>query len=188
MERGAVVDRITGEIGGPRMLEIATVVGNPRAGSRTRSLARELTDAIAARFDGASGPGCHSELVDLALKTRHLVDAGDSIGSVAEVVGRADVFIAVSPTYRATYTGLLKLFLDRLPSRALAGKVAIPVMVGAAPIHALAVDLHLRPVLLELAASCPTEGLFALEGDLSDPGRPVNRWLEGAAPILERVL
>jgi FMN reductase len=170
------------------MLEIVTLVGNPRPGSRTRALARELTDTIAARFDGRDRPGTRSELVDLASDPGRLIEPGDAVGPELGSVESADLFVAVSPTYRGTYTGLLKLFLDRLPGGALTRKVAIPVMVGAAPIHALAVDLHLRPVLLELGASCPTPGLFVVEEDLADPGRVVNRWLAGAAPILERAL
>ena len=50
----------------------------------------------------------------------------------------------------------------------LVGRVAIPIMVGAAPIHTLAVDAYLRPLLIEIGASCPTRGLFVLESQLSE--------------------
>ena len=38
-----------------------------------------------------------------------------------------------SPTFKATYTGVLKLFLDKVPTDGLAGVAAVPVMMGADP-------------------------------------------------------
>jgi len=72
--------------------------------------------------------------------------------------GRSDLVVVASPTYKATYTGILKSFFDRYNSDALVGTVSIPVMTGAAPIHALAPEVHLRPLLVELGSSTPTRG------------------------------
>jgi FMN reductase len=69
-----------------------------------------------------------------------------------------------SPTYKATYPGLLKSFLDWFSTTGLAGVTVVPVMVGAAAQHALAVKTHLRPLLVELGATVPTRGLRALIG------------------------
>jgi FMN reductase len=41
-------------------------------------------------------------------------------------------------------------------------------MLAGAPRHALTADMHPRPLLLELGASCPTPAVFALEQRVSD--------------------
>jgi FMN reductase len=59
--------------------------------------------------------------------------------------------------------------------------------VGAAPIHTLAVDAYLRPLLIELGASCPTRGLYVLESQLPELEAVVGRWLAAAVPALGAV-
>ncbi len=66
-----------------------------------------------------------------------------------------------SPTFKATYTGLLKLFLDQFAGgEGLRGVTAVPLMLGAGPAHAMAPELLLKPVLAELGATCPAPGLY----------------------------
>lgn len=45
----------------------------------------------------------------------------------------------------------------------LVGQVALPLMLGAGPAHALAPELTLKPVLVELGATCPAQGLYHLD-------------------------
>jgi FMN reductase len=99
-----------------------------------------------------------------------------------------DVLVVASPTYKATYTGLLKAFVDRFPPNALAGKVAIPIMMGAAPIHQLAVDCHLVPLLLEIGATCPVRGLYVLESALPDWPQTAAAWVASTSAILARTV
>ena len=100
----------------------------------------------------------------------------------SETVAASDVVIAASPTYKATYTGLLKVFFDRYGNNALAGTVGVPVMTGAAPIHALAPELHLRPLLVELGATTPTRGLYVTEAQFDDLDGVIGAWADAAAP------
>jgi FMN reductase len=86
-----------------------------------------------------------------------------------------------SPTYKATYTGLLKLFLDQIGTGDLAGVVAVPLMLGGGPAHALAPELLLKPVLVELGATAPTRGLYLLDSTWDDPA-PLEAWLAAARP------
>lgn len=76
------------------------------------------------------------------------------------------VAIFASPTYKATYTGVLKLFLDQFPSGGLSGITAVPLRLGDGPHHAMAPDLLLKPVLVELGAICPIRGLYLLDSKL----------------------
>jgi FMN reductase len=50
--------------------------------------------------------------------------------------------------------------------------------------HALAVEVHLRPVLIEIGASLPTRGLYVLEQQLEDLDPVIDAWLVEAAPPL----
>src|SRR5689334_3276531 len=79
------------------------------------------------------------------------------------MVAGASLLIAASPTYKATYTGLLKVFLDHVRTGRLDGVVAVACMVGGGPGHGLAAELHLQPVLLELGATCPARAVYVLE-------------------------
>lgn len=160
-------------------MSLVTVVGNPRAGSRTYAVAQAANDAIGERL------GLTGDVIDLSALGPALLDPGAHAGvEVAlELVAGASVVVLASPTYKATYTGLLKAFLDRLPGGALAGKAALPILVMGHPKHALAVEVHFRPLLVELGAFVPTPGLALLESDL--PGHDVlDAWVELVAPSL----
>ena len=153
---------------------VAVVVGNPKPVSRTYEAALTLAE----RLGGAD------LVIDLADHTGELFDWGSStIGELVEKVAASDLMVVASPTYKATYTGLLKVFLDRFPHQALGGVTAIPLMLGAADTHALAVEHTLRPLLVELGASVPTRGLFVLDSQHADPA-PYDAWLATAEPLL----
>ena len=53
--------------------------------------------------------------------------------------------------------------------------------------HALAADVHLRPALLELGATCSTPSLVALESELASLGADglVTAWLERSGNWLQ---
>jgi FMN reductase len=165
-------------------MRIALVVGNPKAGSRTLTVASAVADAVAAALPGDS----ERLTVDLADVAGRLFDWGDEelTATVADVAA-SEVLIVASPTYKATYTGLLKAFLDRFSNNSLAGVTAVAVMVGAAPIHALAPELHLRPLLVELGASVPSRGLYVTEGQLDNLDAVVGAWAASAAPLIAAV-
>jgi FMN reductase len=55
-------------------------------------------------------------------------------------------------------------------------------------VHALAVELHLRPVLVELGAVTPTRGLFVEESQLALPGAVIDPWLDRARPVLDALV
>ena len=105
-----------------------------------------------------------------------------------ELVARADVLVVASPTYKGTYTGLLKAFLDRLPGGALASTVALPLLVMGDARHALAVEVHFRPLLVELGATVPTPGLALLESELQELEPVLDRWAARVAPQVAAAL
>ncbi|MEO3857204.1 NAD(P)H-dependent oxidoreductase [Acrocarpospora sp. B8E8] len=103
-----------------------------------------------------------------------------------ELLLDASILVVASPTYKGTYTGLLKSFLDKLPSQALAGKVALPLLVLGDPKHSLAVEVHFRPLLVELGAAVPTPGLVVLESRIPDLDELLAAWANTVIPQLTR--
>ena len=153
-------------------LRVAVVVGNPKRRSRTYDAAL----LVAEKLSGAAP----DIVVDVADLGGGVLDWGDVASSEAvEAVQTADLLVVASPTYKATYAGLLKVFLDRFPPDGLAGVVAVPLMLGAGPSHALAPEHTLRPLLTELGAVTPTRGLYLIDRDYSNPG-VLDPWLARA--------
>ncbi|MFG1967778.1 NADPH-dependent FMN reductase [Nonomuraea fuscirosea] len=177
-------------------MTVVALVGNPREGSRTLTVATRAAHAVALRrnptdlgaaTNGASGRSY--EVVDLSALGPHLLAPGAHSGvEVAlELVREASVLVVASPTYKGTYTGLLKSFLDRLPPQALAGTAALPLLVMGDAKHALAVEVHLRPLLVELGASVPTPGLAFLEADFPRLEEVVAAWADRIAPQVRAI-
>lgn len=164
---------------------VVVVVGNPQAASRTAAAATEVGRRVAALADIAS-----VVTIDLAELGPALLSWGDPavVAAKGTVVG-ASALIVASPTYKAAYTGLLKLFLDQFDKGELAPVGAVvPVMSGGGPAHSLAVEVHLRPVLVEIGASCPTRGLYLAGAEIDHPGPAIEAWLADATPPLRRAL
>ncbi len=144
-------------------------------------MASELGRTLASSL-GADGEPL---VVDLSVHAGEIFDPGSTrISELLEMLASRSVLVVVSPTFKGSYTGLLKAFFDRYGPNALDGVVAVAAMTGAAQVHALAVELHLRPLLVELGATVPARGLYVTEADLA-AGRPLgNGWLERALPLI----
>jgi FMN reductase len=166
--------------GGFMSASIVAIVGNPRAESRTHRLARTLSQVLQEALPGSTG----SE-VDLApIGSRVLETADPEASTAVDRVLAADVLVIASPTYKGTYSGLLKAFLDRMGHRALEGKAAVPILLGGAPDHSLAIDVHFTPLLLELGASVPARGLFVLEADVEGFSSTARAWVQKHGPMV----
>ncbi len=155
------------------------VIGNPKPASRTLDAAVRL----------ASELGTEPEILEVSALGAGLLGWGDpEVAKAVERVASADLAVFASPTFKASYTGLLKLFLDQFAgATGLKGVVAIPLMLGAGPSHALAPELLLKPVLVELGATCPTQGLYQLEKSyVDDDSRStwIGRWGDVVAGTL----
>ncbi|MGW0810203.1 NADPH-dependent FMN reductase [Nonomuraea sp. NPDC002799] len=167
-------------------MSIVTLVGNPRPGSRTLAVAVEAAQAVGRRI----GADRAYDVIDLSVLGPHLLSPGTSpeVASALERVREASVLIVASPTYKGTYTGLLKAFADRFPPDALAGKAALPLLVMGDPKHSLAVEVHLRPLLVELGAIVPTPGLALLEAQIPALEEHLDVWADRVAPQVAAVL
>ena len=92
------------------MTGIAVITGNPRPQSRTHNVALAAADALAAEITPRPG----RLAIDLAEHAARLFDWSDpALTRLNEEVAVSDIAIFASPTYKASYTGMLKAFLDR---------------------------------------------------------------------------
>jgi FMN reductase len=180
-------------------MRIAVVTGNPKPASRTHGLALAVADVLAAELAPSATPAAQAPVpaaaapahlvVDLAEHAPSLFDWSDAeLSRLTAEVAAADVAIFASPTYKAAYTGMLKAFLDRYGSNGLAGVVAVPVMTGGWPGHLLAVEVHLRPVLVELGATVPARGLYVTEPEFATLDASIAKWAESAVPLIRRAV
>ena len=167
---------------------VVVLVGNPRPGSRTASLGLELARGIRTAL---AGTGDAADLIDLAELTESLgaplgADSAKRWEAPLATLHAADLLIVATPTYKGSYTGLLKSFLDHVGGGALRHVTAVPVTTVGSPAHTLAAEVHLRPLLVELGASLPTEALVVGNDLLDDPAAAVRPWLDRNAERLRR--
>jgi FMN reductase len=150
-----VADVLEQSLAGARLqspLRAVGISGSPRAPSKSKTLTEHFLDAL-------KHLGCDTRLIDVAtLPAEALVvrETSADIDDAIAAVGQAQVVVASSPTYRATYTGVLKCFFDLMPQGHLAGKVCVGLQTGIASAHALSPEYGLRPLFASL------EGLPAL--------------------------
>lgn len=88
------------------------------------------------------------------------------IASALASVDEAQAVVIATPIYKASYSGLLKVFLDLLPQDGLQGKVVWALASAGSPAHLLALDYALQPVLTALGAQRQVEGVYATESQL----------------------
>jgi FMN reductase len=156
---------------------IVVVSGNPRPHSRTLHLAEEVGGALASRV-GLAAP----RVIDVSELGVRLLQAGD--GAVAEAVAalrRASVLVVATPTYKGSYTGVLKVLLDQLPSGGLQDIAAVTVVTAGVQDQADAATRHLRGLLAELGAVPVDPGLAVVEAELANAGAAAAQYVDGIA-------
>jgi len=143
-------------------MKITIMAGNPKPASRTLDAAALLAERITGRAP--------DNVIDVITLGESLLGWGDDgVKAAVAAAAASNLLIVASPTYKATYTGVLKLFLDKFDGgTGLAGVVAVPLMLGAGPSHFMAPEIHLKPVLVELGAIVPVQGLYLNEKTYGD--------------------
>jgi FMN reductase len=143
---------------------VVGVSGSPSAASKSRRLLEDLLAAL-------GGSGASASRIDLAdLPADALLGRAESadVRRALETVASADIIAVSTPVYRATYSGLLKVFCDLFAPGALVGKVAIPIATGGGPAHALCIDHGLRPLLTSVGAVVIAAGIYGTDAEFVD--------------------
>jgi FMN reductase len=146
------------------MSELLAINASHSTSSSTHHVA-----ALAVELAGAG------RVVDLAtLDPAGLLGLGKDpdIDGLLSAIPDASPLVLVTPIYRATYSGLLKVVFDQLPQSALRGVRCVLAATAAAPTHYLALDTGLRSLVASLEGwSVPTV-VYATPGDLDSEKRP----------------
>ncbi|MGD0473904.1 MAG: NADPH-dependent FMN reductase [Candidatus Velthaea sp.] len=154
-------------------MSIVILVGSATTPGRTHTIAAQVGNSLRAR-----DATLQLDILDLAQVSYEPAD-GRALEAydrtvrqaVAKIEAAAGVVIA-SPVYRATYTGILKNFLDILPVDALRDKPVGVAVVGASFHHYLGVDTGLRSVLAWFGALALPTSVYLTSSDFDDAKRP----------------
>lgn len=166
-------------------MQVVSLSGSPSPRSRSAWLLEWAHKHLAARAKAARHLSLR-ELPAFSLLTADFRDA--DLRSAIDAVRDADVVLVGTPVYKAAYSGLLKTFLDLLPQDALAGKTVLPLATGGSPVHLLAIDYALKPVLGALGARHLLDGVFVADAQM--PQHDTLGYLPDSAVLarLERAL
>jgi len=145
-------------------MSILLLGGSPAAPSSTGRLLDHVGDKLAAL--GLR----HTKLNvrDLPAKALLQADFADqALKRAIDAVAEADAIVIATPVYKASYTGVLKAFLDLLPQDGLKDKLVLPLATGGSQSHMLALDYALRPVLHALDARQVFTSIYATSQQLT---------------------
>ena len=144
-------------------MSIVALAGSPSANSRSSALLRHVLDRFA---DGVA----RTEIVLRDLPPAALVRADHddpAIRHARDQVAAARLVVIATPIYKASYSGLLKTFLDLLPQDALRGKTVLALGTGGSAAHLLALDYALKPVLAALGARHILDTVYAVDAQFT---------------------
>jgi len=143
---------------------VLAISGSPSGASKTALVADFVVKQLSTHEIDAR------HLMLRQLPCEPLMRANSADGQIAEamrMVERADGIVLLTPTFKASYSGLLKAFLDLLPQYALDQKAVLPLATGGTLAHVLALDYGLRPVLQSMGARHIVQSYFLLESNLA---------------------
>lgn len=159
------------------------IAGSPSANSRSRVLvARVLAELSALGVEG--------RLIDLVELPADALLARRQDETVAEAIQRttrAQIVVLGTPVYRASYAGQLKAFLDLFPQDALRDRVVGLVATGAGPIHALAIDHGLRPLVASLRGLTAARAIYAVDAQFPDKNNLPQELAQQARALAEEL-
>lgn len=142
------------------MSNVLIISGSPTPGSRLNG----IIDYSQNKLEESGFEVDH--LVVSELPSEDLIKANFASEAIKEAqakVEKATAAIIASPVYKASYTGVLKTFLDLIPQKGLQGKIVYPLFVGGTIAHFLAIDYSLKPVVSALGATNILNGVYALD-------------------------
>lgn len=89
--------------------------------------------------------------------------SNEVIKAANQLIEYAAGVIILTPIYKASYSGILKTFLDLIPQKGFENKVILPITVGGSSYHLLAIEYALKPVLSALGATTILQGVYIID-------------------------
>jgi len=144
-------------------MSVVALAGSPSSPSRSTTLLRQALSRLG--HDVVRTEIVLRDLPPAALVRAEFDDA--AIRRAIEQVAAARVVMIATPIYKASFSGLLKSFLDLLPQDALRGKTVLALGTGGSAAHLLALDYALKPVLAALGARHILDPVYAVEAQFA---------------------
>ena len=138
-------------------------------GSHSASSSTHAVATLAAEIYGSG------EIVDLVtLDPAGLIGTTPSpdVGALLQAIDAASILVLVTPIYRATYSGLLKVVFDQLPAGGLEGKAAVLAATAGGPAHYLALDTGMRSLVASLDGWTVPTITYATPADFDEQKNP----------------
>lgn len=143
--------------------KITVITGSPTSTSRLFALVDYAVESLSAK--GAEIEFVHA--TDIPAEDLVFAKFGsEAVKAAVAKVEQADAVVIASPVYKASYTGLLKTFLDLLPQKGLEKKIVLPLFIGGTMAHFLSIDYALKPVLSSLGARYILTGVYAVDAQV----------------------
>lgn len=149
-------------------LKVVAVCGSLQRPSRTLALVEAVLERLAQRLP-------------LQVRLLELAEIGPALAGVLQrdklpaalaeqiaAIEGADLLIAASPVYRASYTGLFKHLFDLVRHDALKNRPVLLAASGGSERHALMIEHQLRPLFGFFQALSLPLGVYASESDFAD--------------------
>ena len=166
------------------MKKLTAIQGSPFPGSSSEKIVRLLLD----KFSSADWEKQTVDLSQISSDALLLRTKDETLDTALAHVVDSTVILAASPTYRATYTGLIKCFFDQLPSDALAGNFLVPIQTGGSAEHSLSIEHGLAPMVRTLGAIVVTKSIYAWGDHWNEDGSPTSRLEEMVADSAEEIV
>ena len=144
------------------------VLGSPIPNSSSKKITQLVLDSL----ESKGWKTYIIELSELPSDALLLRSKSDIVDSALNSVEAADLVILATPTYRATYTGLMKVFFDQFPQDALQGKLALPIQTGGSADHSLTIEYGMSPMVRSLGALVLSNTIYAWGAHWEEDGSP----------------
>jgi FMN reductase len=169
-------------------LTVVGVSGSPTSPSRTSVLVGAVTDILASRLEGQGRVLELGPLLGELGSGPTRADLGPTARQALDAVEAADVLVVGSPAYRATYTGLFKLFFDHVGQYSLQDVPIVLTATGGSDRHALLVEHQMRPLFGFFQALTLPLGIYGTQDDFVDYRIEAPELRERIATTVERIV
>jgi FMN reductase len=145
------------------MSKVTIISGSPTEQTRLNG----VLDYVVNYFETV---GLSSEVIHIRnLPAEDLIRANFNSPEIVETqkqIEDSEIVVILTPVYKASFTGVLKTYLDLLPQNGLENKTIIPIAIGGTFGHLLMIDYALKPVLTALGAIHILKGVFIVDSQV----------------------
>ncbi|KKK38158.1 FMN reductase [Mesobacillus campisalis] len=167
------------------MTQVAIIVGAPNDQSRLNGILDYAVEVL-------NEENIPSETIKVhLLPSRNLLTArfdSEEIKTANSIIEKSEGVLVLTPVYKASYSGILKTYLDLLPQNGLENKLVLPLVLGGSFGHLLTIEYALTPVLSALGANHFIKGVYTIDNQIERTGKHHYSIKEEAQQRLKKAL